>query len=137
VEPAGADEADARSHASVGPADLDELLQREDLAVIVTDLGGAVTGWNAGAERLYGWTPSEVLGQPITAFTVGPEDETVAENIMDAVRSTGRWEGAFWVRRKDGRRFLAEVREAMISDAHGAPIGLVGVSVEAELDDPW
>lgn len=117
--------------ASVAPDELEDLLQQEGLAVIATDLAGTVTHWSAGAERLYGWSRREVIGRPITELTVGPEDTRVAENIMDCVRRTGRWEGEFWVRRRDGTAFLAYVREAMIADQHGTLIGLVGVSVEA------
>jgi hypothetical protein len=75
-----------------------------------------------------------VLGRPITELTVGPEDGLVAENIMQCVRQTGRWEGEFWVRRRDGGAFLAYVREAVLADEHETPIGLVGVSIEAFLD---
>ena len=116
--------------ASVAPDELEALLQQEELAVIATDLAGTVTHWSAGAERLYGWSRTEVIGRPITELTVGPEDTQVAENIMDCVRRTGRWEGEFWVRRRDETTFLASVREAMIADEHGTLIGLVGVSVE-------
>ena len=115
--------------ASVAPDELEALLQQEELAVIATDLAGTVTHWSAGeAERLYGWSRTEVIGRPITELTVGPEDTRVAENIMDCVRRTGRWEGEFWVRRRDETTFLASVREAMIADEHGSLIGLVGVS---------
>jgi PAS domain S-box-containing protein len=120
-----------QKRASVAPDELQDLLLQEELAVIATDLAGTVTDWSAGAERLYGWSRTEVIGRPITELTVGPEDTQVAENIMDCVRQTGRWEGEFWVRRKDGTAFLAHVREAMIADKHGTLIGLVGVSVEA------
>ena len=116
--------------ASVAPDELEALLQQEELAVIATDLAGTVTHWSAGAERLYGWSRTEVIGRPITELTVGPEDTRVAENIMNCVRRTGRWEGEFWVRRRDETTFLASVREAMIADEHGTLIGLVGVSVE-------
>ena len=120
-----------QKQASVAPDELEDLLQQGELAVIATDLAGTVTHWSAGAERLYGWSRTEVIGRPITELTVGPEDTQVAENIMEHVRETGRWEGEFWVRRKDGTAFLATVREAMIADKHGTLIGLVGVSVEA------
>ena len=128
------DDLSERRRAAVGPGDLEDLLQREELAVIATDLVGVVTHWSAGAERLYGWSSVEVLGRPITELTVGPEDEKVAENIMQCVRQTGRWEGEFWVRRKDGLAFLAYVREAIVADDQGTPIGLVGVSIEAFLN---
>jgi len=132
--PRRVDDPSERPRATVGPEDLEELLEREELAVIVTDLVGMVTHWSAGAERLYGWSGVEVLGRPITELTVVPEDEEVAENIMQCVRQTGRWEGEFWVRGNDRVAFLAYVREAMVSDDHGTPIGLVGVSIEAFLN---
>jgi len=128
------DDLSDQPRAAVGPEELEDLLQREELAVIATDLVGVVTHWSAGAERLYGWSGVEVLGRPITELTVGPEDETVAENIMRCVRRTGRWEGEFWVRRKSGVAFLAYVREALVCDDHGTPVGLVGVSIEAFLN---
>src|SRR3954453_17443052 len=132
--PRRADDLYDRRRAAVGPEELEDLLQREELAVIATDLVGVVTHWSAGAERLYGWSGVEVLGRPITELTVGPEDETVAENIMRGVRRTGRWGGEFWVRRKSGVAFLAYVREALVCDDHGTPVGLVGVSIEAFLN---
>jgi PAS domain S-box-containing protein len=97
-------------------------------AVIATDLRGIVVYWNAAAERLYGWSRDEVIGHAITELTVGPEDEQVAERVMTALRDAGRWEGDFWVRRKDGTRFLAHVADSMEPDAEGAPAVLVGVS---------
>src|SRR4051794_1735059 len=100
------------------------------VAVIGTDLCGTVQLWNAAAERLYGWTREQALGRSITALTVGPEDARVAERIMASVRARGSWEGEFWVRRHDGRRFLAYVRDVAVDDNHGRPLGLVGVSTE-------
>ena len=124
------DESRRRRRASVAPGELKDLLDEEKLAVIATDLMGTVTHWSDGAQRLYNWSRTEGIGRQITELTVGPEDTQVAENIMDCVRRTGRWEGEFWVRRRDGTAFLAYVREAIIANHHGTPIGLVGVSVE-------
>jgi anti-anti-sigma factor len=100
-------------------------------AVIATDLSGVVTVWNAAAERLYGWSPDEVVGRPITDLTVGPDDLVIAEEIMEAVRREGSWQGEFEVRRRDGTRFTAHVRDLLFRDRHGRPCGLAGVSVEA------
>ena len=121
----------ALARAGLTVEELEDLLRHDELAVIATDVGGSVTQWNPAAERLYGWTRAEVLGRPITEITVGPQDSGVAEAIMAAVRQTGRWEGEFWVHRRDGTRFLARVREAVIADETGTPVGLVGVSIAA------
>ena len=40
------------------------LLDEIDVSVIVTDLELTVLSWNAGAERLYGWTAEEAVGRP-------------------------------------------------------------------------
>jgi anti-anti-sigma factor len=104
---------------------------RFEYAVIATDLAGVVTHWNTEAERLYGWSAREVLARPIFELTVGPDDQQLADEIMDCVVRTGVWEGEFEVRRKDGSRFLAHVRDQLIADEDGNPVGLLGTSVES------
>jgi anti-anti-sigma factor len=99
-------------------------------AVIATDLAGGVTVWNSAAERLYGWSAGEVIGRPITELTVGPDDRALAEEIMEGVRRDGSWQGAFEVRRRDGARFTAHVRDLLVQDRDGLACGLVGVSAE-------
>ncbi len=101
-----------------------------DEAVIGTDLAGTVKLWNPAAQRLYGWSRADVVGRPITEITVGPEDAEVAERIMASVRSIGSWEGEFWVTRHDGSRFLAYVRDVVVLDDDGRPLGLVGISID-------
>jgi PAS domain S-box-containing protein len=107
-------------------------------AVIGTDLAGTVKLWNPAAQRLYGWSQADVVGRPITEITVGPEDAEVAERIMASVRSIGSWEGEFWVTRHDGSRFLAYVRDVVVLDDDGRPLGLVGISIDLapRLSDP-
>ena len=123
--------------ATVGPpaseilADLEDQFDTGAQAVIATDLAGRVTHWNRAAERLYGWTRAEVLGRAITELTVGPDDQQLADQIMDSVRRTGTWEGTFTVRRKDGRTFSAYVHNDIIETEHGQPIGLIGTSIKA------
>jgi steroid delta-isomerase-like uncharacterized protein len=130
------DAPEGEGEAGLAMDELAELLHERELAVIATDLAGTVSHWNHAAERLYGWSRAEALGRPITELTVGPDDSQVAENIMAAVRESGRWEGEFWVRRRDGTRFLAHVREALLTDEHGRRIGLVGVSVDVPATAP-
>jgi anti-anti-sigma factor len=100
-------------------------------AVIVTDTRGLVTVWNSQAQRLYGWSALEVLGRSIMELTVGPEDRRVAEEIMAQVQRTGVWEGEFDVRSKNGARFSAHVRNALVEDEHGNVTGFVGLSVKS------
>ena len=105
-------------------------LEDHAVAVIATDLEGTIRVWNRAAERLYGWSAAAVLGRPITDVTVSPEDADVAQRIMASIRHSGSWEGEFWVRRRDGTRFLAFVRDVQITDAQDRPVAIIGFSVE-------
>ncbi|MDA0161349.1 PAS domain S-box protein [Solirubrobacter ginsenosidimutans] len=107
-----------------------QLLDAVEVALIASDLQGCVTHWNRGAERLYGWSGAEVLGRSITEFTVVPEDDGVADEIMATVLAEQTWEGEFEVGRKDGSRFPVYMRAALFVDADGHPAGIVGVSVD-------
>ena len=106
------------------------LLEQVQTAVIATDMRGRVTQWNEHAEKLYGWTREEVLGQHITELTVGAEEVEAAEEVMDALRAGDVWEGEFEVRRKDGSQFWAHVTDSLIYDAEGRAVGIVGISTD-------
>jgi PAS domain S-box-containing protein len=112
------------------PASRVSPVQYLDVALIATDLDGTVKAWNRAAERLYGWTAAEVIGRPISSLTVGPDDAEVAERIMASIRSTGRWEGEFWVADQAGARFLAYVCDVTVADQNGRPLGIIGISIE-------
>ena len=74
------------------------IIDSTDDAVIGKTLEGVVTTWNAGAERLYGWTAAEILGQPVTRLL--PEDlRGEYETLVAAVLAGGRV-----VRRETRRR---------------------------------
>ena len=112
-----------------GQPSVDQILDQVGLAVIATDPDGVVTTWNARAESLYGWSRDEALGRHISDLTVPEESRRTAEQIMDAIQRGASWEGAFRVRRKDGSRFTAFVKDSPIVSS-GNMIGVVGVSIE-------
>ncbi|MEG9524191.1 MAG: PAS domain S-box protein [Hyphomicrobiales bacterium] len=79
-----------------------------DYAIVAMDPEGRVTRWNAGAERVLGWTEAEMLGQPVDAFFT-PEDREGRrpEVEMRLARDHGQATDERWHLRKDGRRFWA------------------------------
>ncbi len=95
--------------------------------MIATDLAGTVVFWNAGAERLYGWTAEEAIGQNIGALTVPTVSEEIAADIMAALREGVPWSGGFPVRRKDGTVFPALVTDSGVY-RDGELVGIVGIS---------
>lgn len=106
------------------------LLDEVDASVIATDAEGRITMWNDGAERLYGWTRAETVGKPMRALTAGPAEERIAREIMEAVRSSGRWEDELEVRHKNGTMIPVHLRGSVLHDTDGNMTGLVVVSVD-------
>ncbi len=108
----------------------EQVLQSLGHAVIVTDLAGVVKHWNPAAERLYGWTVAEALGRNIATLTVPRVTQSLAEEIMQTLRSGGQWSGGFSVQRKDGSTFPALVTDTGVHDSSGELVGVVGVSTD-------
>lgn len=114
-----------------------ELLDALRHAVIATDTRGQIIGWSASAERLYGWSSEEVIGQDILAITPSDLSRTQAAEIMETLRSGDVWSGDFRVRRRNGEDFLASVTDVpLLNDTHQL-IGIAGVSALAESRSPF
>ncbi|VTU21307.1 Autoinducer 2 sensor kinase/phosphatase LuxQ [Variovorax sp. PBL-H6] len=78
----------------------------KDFAVITLDAAGRVTGWNKGAELMFGYTVDEVVGEHFRRLFV-PEDRAAGapEQELQAARESGRALDERWHLRKDGSRF--------------------------------
>jgi PAS domain S-box-containing protein len=98
-------------------AELEELLVHGAAAVIATDLDGVITHWNAGAQRLYGWSGTETIGLPFLELLVAPGDRRTAEANMESIRRTGS--------------LLTYTRCAVIKDDAGRLVGMLGLSMDA------
>jgi two-component system, chemotaxis family, CheB/CheR fusion protein len=81
------------------------LQQSRDYAVLATDEEGRITGWNAGAARLFGYDEADILGEPVARLFV-PEDVAagVPQYELETARREGRAEDDRWHLRADGSR---------------------------------
>jgi PAS domain S-box-containing protein len=59
-----------------------------DYAITWLDTEGRIATWNAGAERTYGWSAAEAVGQPMHLF-YPPEEAVKAERTLREVRENG------------------------------------------------
>ncbi len=100
-----------------------------DFAIIMLDRDGRITSWNAGAERITGWTADEIVGRPFSVFY--PEDGIAAgrpERELALAREVGRYEEQGLRLRKDGSAFMAHVTLTPLRDATGELKGFAKVT---------
>jgi PAS domain S-box-containing protein len=100
-----------------------------DYAIYMLSPEGIITNWNAGAERIKGYTPQEIIGEHFSKF-YGPED--VAAGIpqigLDTAARDGRFEKEGWRYRKDGSKFWANVVIDAIRTSGGQLIGYAKIT---------
>ena len=92
----------------------------EDHAIFMMDVDGTVLSWNAGAERIKGYTPREILGRNFSCF-FPPEDIERGRpaEVLRVTAASGRYEEESMRVRKDGSRFLAHVTFTALRDVEG------------------
>ena len=100
-----------------------------DYAIYMLDPDGRVTNWNAGAQRIKGYAPNEIIGEHFSRFYT-PEDLNagVPKRALETARETGRYEAEGWRVRKDGTRFWASVVIDAIKDDEGKLIGFAKIT---------
>jgi PAS domain S-box-containing protein len=103
------------------------IVESSDEAIVGKDLEGNVVSWNAAAERMFGYTPQEMIGQSITRLLTPdrPEEET---QILEEAKQ-GRTRHYETVRRrKDGRSVALSLVVSPIKSAAGEIIGISSIA---------
>ncbi len=96
-------------------------------AVVVTDLDGIITDWNAGAEDLYGWSRDEAVGQPVSILHIKDELDRTAE-VLAAVEKDGKWTGEIKMLHREGTLGWIESIVVPLLDDDGQPCGALGIN---------
>jgi PAS domain S-box-containing protein len=100
-----------------------------DYAIFALDTTGHVLSWNEGAQRLKGWTASEIIGRHFSTFY---PDYDIASGKpafeLEAAIRDGRFEDEDWRIRKDGSRMWANVIITALFDDDGTHVGFAKVT---------
>jgi two-component system sensor kinase FixL len=99
-----------------------------DTALVVLDLDGQITNWNAGAEHISGWREDEVLGRHFSMF-YPPEEKAGGkpERELAIARESGRYHEEGPRLRKDGSHYTASVTVTPMRDEAGTLRGYAKV----------
>ena len=99
------------------------LVESSDDAIVAKDTDGNVIAWNPAAERLFGWTAGEMVGQSIRRIL--PDDRQHEEDEILARIRKGEKVGQFFTKRlhRDGRLLDISVSVSPVLDAEGNVVG--------------
>jgi PAS domain S-box-containing protein len=100
-----------------------------DYAIFMLDRDGHVMSWTPGAERIKGYSESEILGKHFELLYT-PEDREAGlpSKGLERARQEGRHESEGWRCRKDGSRFWANAVIDAIHDDAGQLIGFAKIT---------
>jgi len=101
----------------------------KDYAIFMLDPRGYISTWNAGAERIKGYTDGEILGKHFSVFYT-PEDlaDGKPARELEIATATGVYEEEGWRIRKDGSRFWANVVITALRKPDGSLAGFAKVT---------
>jgi PAS domain S-box-containing protein len=100
-----------------------------EYAIYMLDPDGRIISWNPGAERIKGYSSSEVIGEFFGKFySQEDRDNGLPQRALRLAATQGKFEGEAWRVRKDGTRFWANVLIDPIRDSDGNLIGFAKVT---------
>ncbi|GJM22814.1 MAG: hypothetical protein DHS20C15_27290 [Planctomycetota bacterium] len=104
------------------------IVESTEDAIVGMNMAGVITSWNPGAERLYGYPASEMIGSPATKF-VPDENLGELEEITQALRSDEALDPVQTVRlHKNGSRVNVSLAITPIRDARGRVRGASAIA---------
>lgn len=117
----------ARQEADVRIREQASLLDKATDAIIVRGIDHRIRFWNQGAQRLYGWTSEEVIGESIAVLY---EDIAAFREATELVLNVGEWRGEIAQRRKDGSALMTEAHWTLVRNDEGQPQSIFAINTD-------
>ncbi|WP_340818494.1 PAS domain S-box protein [Methanolobus sp. WCC4] len=109
---------------------LSQIIEQSPYAVVSTDMHGTITSWNKSAERLYGYSANEALGQNISLVYLESDFVILQKDIIEPLIENGSNHKQVRLKRKDGTTFTGSLSLWTIRGRAGQPIGMVGYALD-------
>src|SRR5690606_14508422 len=101
----------------------------KDYALIMLDVDGRIASWNAGAQRIYGYTRNDIIGQHLSyLYPIDARVSGKAGLLLQMAAIEGRAEEEGWRVRRDGTRFWADAILTAIRDETGLACGYAKIT---------
>ncbi|MGH9646302.1 MAG: PAS domain S-box protein [Bryobacteraceae bacterium] len=102
---------------------LASIVESSNDAIISKDLNGTITSWNRAAERIFGYSPEEAIGRPISMIAA-PERVDEMPGILERIRNGERIGHYETVRQaRDGRRLHISLTVSPVRNREGQIVG--------------
>ncbi len=99
-------------------------------SVVSTDLEGYVTSWNAGAERLFGYTAAEALDQHISFIYPPDQHGFLEQGVIAPLKRKGNHETQVCLCTKSGENIYAHLALSLLKDETGQATGMIGYALD-------
>ena len=114
--------------------EMEKKTQHQDLylnaaqdVIVVRDLENRVQFWNKSAEREYGWSANEVIGNDVNEWLFPDTPDKIIE-VLKQVLTDGRWLGELEVKTKSGEKIVMLSRMSLIRDDKGRPVSILSIN---------
>jgi PAS domain S-box-containing protein len=123
-------EAAARGHGAKSAEDSGSAIPSwvKDYALLLLNEAGEVATWYSGAERIFGYSASEAIGQD--GSMLYPSDDTLTDRLTEELNrsaSEGHFANEAWCMKKDGSRFWGNIVTMALRDGSGSVRGYARV----------
>ncbi|MEA5624385.1 response regulator [Nostoc sp. UHCC 0251] len=99
-------------------------------AILVKDFDNQIRFWNQGAEHLYGWKATEVIGKNVKQILYLPETLSQIQDIYANIVKSGFWHGELHQVNKKGQDIIVASRWTLMRDRNGQAISILTVNTD-------
>ncbi len=107
-----------------------KIIEQTNDAVVTTDPDGRITSWNQGAQRVFGYSAQEALGQSVELLYPKEYREKLPAELWARLQEKGTLEREVELLRRDGSSFPAFLSLSLLRDESGKVDGVVGYAVD-------
>jgi PAS domain S-box-containing protein len=116
-----------RKHAEIAMRKQSQMLDFANDTIMIRDLNDTISYWNQGAERLYGWSRKEAIGQNVHTF-LNTKFPSPLEEVLKKCIQEGHWEGVLIHCKKDRSLVTVSSRWTLQRNELGEPSAFLEIN---------
>jgi PAS domain S-box-containing protein len=106
------------------------LLDQAQDAILVLDFNKTVRYWNKGAERMYGYESSEVVGRDMVKYLYGLDGTEGFDRAYALTVQHSAWSGELHQKKRDGTLIITDCRWTLVRNPGDKPVGILQVCTD-------